>query len=913
MSNFTLPPVEAVQLAFETCVKTAKSISEKSVSGVLLKGLGLDKSFAEAFEAHVADVLKTHRKAWLDALVYQPKEYFIEPTFNEISEAEAVAYEAEVESWPIVKVELPENQKESRKIYPRAFEPWEEKEVNFLTELLDKTNDADYLAKLLRRSESSILGAGDKIICKGHYGDYSPNFKIFRPTKSADLAVPSAPEEAKALGAEQRVGGLNDEQSSAVLHRGKRLLVLAGAGSGKTRTLIQKIQYLIEEQGVRANEILAITYTKNAASEMLDRLILMENSTGEFAKALEDNSATKAKLHAMRTEFKRKIPWLNTLKLTTFHGFCYQLLRHQGAKQYDNQFKVLSTDKFQESGFKHGAEEQPMDIVNRLVIQLCSEPEYLLKLKRYLLDYYVFHHKSTDKGAGQAFKSGKNYITLNGTQVRSKSERYIADWLYRHDIAFEYEPKVNLDQFRFYPDFYIPEANLFLEHVSKLSKGTKTKMKEFEHAGRKCVTTYESQMENIAEFNAVLEGLLKKRLDSSFEWKADAHLSYEEEFARYQKEMKRFLSNALQVWDMVRVEGLDFEALFAKASTDQHERVREFYILVKPLLKRYHEYCTNKSYLDFNEMILQSMALLESDAKALEVVSAQYKYILIDEFQDVNNLQVRLIQKILKDETQLFCVGDDWQSIYGFRGSNVDYTVNFKNHFKGAEVVKLTKNYRSMPTIVEAGNHVISYNEHKVDKTVLAHKEGQTKIHLYAGKDEVANVEYVADAVRQLYEQDYQKEDILILHRRSADYALYYEYFKEMGLEVQHSTIHGAKGLEARAVFILGLHDMPGGFPEVWSTDRIYQLIKTTDLKALMEEERRLFYVAITRAKDELFLLSIKGSPSAFLTEIPSKYISKSKKVALLKNEQVYQCTECNTLCEQDVNYCPNCGAPNYF
>ena len=80
-----------------------------------------------------------------------------------------------------------------------------------------------------------------------------------------------------------------------------------------------------------------------------------------------------------------------------------------------------------------------------------------------------------------------------------------------------------------------------------------------------------------------------------------------------------------------------------------------------------------------------------------------------------------------------------------------------------------------------------------------------------------------------------------------------------------------------------------------------------------MEEERRLFYVAITRAKDELFLLSIKGAPSAFLKEIPSKYISKSKKVALLRKEQVYQCTECHTLCEQDVNYCPNCGAPNYF
>ena len=913
MNLFTPPPFEAVQLAFETCVKTAKSITEKSVSRVLMKELVLDKSHTEALEAHVAQVLKAHRKSWLDTLDYQPREYFMEPTFNEISEAEAKAYDAEVADWPLMKEGLPENQKESRKNYPRAFEPWEEKEVNFLAQLLDKTNDAQYLAKLLRRSESSILGAGDKIICKGHYGEFKPNFKPFRAAKSTSSAPPVASKEAIATTPGQRVGGLNDEQSSAVLHKGKRLLVLAGAGSGKTKTLIQKIQYLIEEQGARANEILAITYTKNAASEMLDRLILMEDSSGEFAKALEDKSAKKAKLHAMRTEFKRKIPWLNTLKLTTFHGFCYQLLRHQGAKQYDNQFKVLTTEKFQESGFNHGAQEQPIDIINRVVIQLCSDPKYMLALKRYLLDYLVVRLKYSDKGEPQAFKNGKNYITLNGTPVRSKSERYIADWLYRHDINFEYEPQINLDEFRFYPDFYIPEANLFLEHISKLSKGTKTKMKEFEHAGRKCVTTYESQLENSAEFNAVLEGLLKKRLDSSFEWKADAHLSYEEEFARYQKEMKRFLSNALQVWDMVRVEGLDFAAIFASASQDQHERVRDFYILVEPLLKRYHEYCTNKSYLDFNEMILQSMELLERDAKTLAMVSKQYKYILIDEFQDVNNLQVRLIQKILKADTQLFCVGDDWQSIYGFRGSNVDYTVNFTNHFKGAEVIKLTKNYRSMPTIVEAGNHVISHNEHKVDKAVFAHKEGQTKINLHAGKDEAENVIYVANAIRQLYAQGYHKEDVLVLHRRSSDYALYYEYFKEMGLEVQHSTIHGAKGLEARAVFILGLHDMPGGFPEVWSTDRIYQLIKTTDLKALMEEERRLFYVAITRAKDELFLLSIKGSPSAFLTEIPSKYISKSKKVALLKNEQVYQCSECHTLCEQDVNYCPNCGAPNDF
>ena len=83
---------------------------------------------------------------------------------------------------------------------------------------------------------------------------------------------------------------------------------------------------------------------------------------------------------------------------------------------------------------------------------------------------------------------------------------------------------------------------------------------------------------------------------------------------------------------------------------------------------------------------------------------SKYQYILVDEFQDVNNLQVELIKLLLTESTQLFCVGDDWQSIYGFRGSNVSYIVDFENHFPNAKVVKLNLNYRSTQNIVGASN-----------------------------------------------------------------------------------------------------------------------------------------------------------------------------------------------------------------
>lgn len=912
MSYFP-PFTEEVREVFLYEVKTAGIPTVKRIVRELIKKGKYNKEYAENLERDVSNSLNDYKAKWISELEYQPREYFLGPVFNEASEPDLVSFRKVVKNWGLELKNLPPHQRKSRDSYPRAYEPWKKAEIELLGRLLDLTNDAECIAQILGRSESSIISAGDKLILKKHYGKVKFNFKVFKDAyvrRNAESLV-SEKTEVKNPEVNREVGinGLNNEQSSAVLNSGKRLLVLAGAGSGKTRTLIQKIQYLIEEEGVNAKEILAITYTKNAASEMLDRLIIMEDSTGEFKKALDDKNSSVSSLNELRRSYKRKVPWLNALTLTTFHGFCYKVLRKHGALQYDNQFKVLSDDKFQETSFPHGAKERPIEIINRQLIQLCANPSYLLSFKRYLLDYYAKPKKNEPGGKDSPQETGKNYISLNGTQVRSKSERYIADWLYRHGIKFEYEPKINLEEYQFYPDFYLPEANLFLEHVSKLSKGTNTKIREFKHAGRTCVTTYESQLKDIKSFNGILEDLLRQRLSSSYKWEDGTHLNYEEEFSSYQKEVRKFLDRTLQVWDMIRVEGNSFNEIFQKADNDPHERVRDFYHLIKPLLEGYHEYCKNKSYLDFNEMILESMSLLDQDQKTLEILRSKYKYILIDEFQDVNNLQMGLVKKLLEANTQLFCVGDDWQSIYGFRGSNVDYTVNFSRHFEGAEVIKLTKNYRSAPSIVEAGNHVISHNQNKVEKSVKAWKVDKTKIHLYSGRDISENIEYVADAIRQLYEKGYHNDDVLILHRRTSDYEQYHKHFRSIDLSVQHSTIHGAKGLEAKAVFIIGLHDMQGGFPEIWSTDRIFQLIKRSDEKLLMEEERRLFYVAITRAMEELFLLSIKGSESMFISEIPSKYISRSKKRALLKQQHVYQCPSCHEFSDENVNFCPNCGS----
>ena len=204
----------------------------------------------------------------------------------------------------------------------------------------------------------------------------------------------------------------------------------------------------------------------------------------------------------------------------------------------------------------------------------------------------------------------------------------------------------------------------------------------------------------------------------------------------------------MRITDMIKVENIDIEQVLEKARKDQHERVRQFYELAIPIVKNYIHYCTDKSYLDFNDLISRSTSLFQNHEDIATKYKNKYDYILVDEFQDVNNLQVKLIKLLLTDKTQLFCVGDDWQSIYGFRGSNVSYIVEFENHFINARTIKLNLNYRSTQNIVGASNEVIKNNKFKVDKEVQASKKSEHKIVVYAGNSEAENIQFCLDKVK---------------------------------------------------------------------------------------------------------------------------------------------------------------------
>lgn len=703
------------------------------------------------------------------------------------------------------------------------------------------------------------------------------------------------------------LSNLNPKQHEAVVEENKRILVLAGAGSGKTKTLLQKIIYLIEEKGVSPSNILAITFTKNAANEMIDRLIMSADDSQAYEKLLFDKKTSRIEKDNARYLWKKKYKWIEGLTVKTFHSFCYKTLRDYGVNEFDNKFRIIGDEKRDEEDemSRNVAPETVFEVVHKLLIQACASNDYLLKLKRFILDYNV-DKIHVDHDWNTTAKDGKFFTTLNGTKVRSKSEQFIADWLYRHSIPYEYEPRLNVKDFYFRPDFYIPDANLYLEHVSEKSHPTEDKEQQFEKGGMLYYKTFDHITKDSALFNHTLDSVVRNRLPVNYQ--KTATLSFIEEFNGYHDYVRDFVGTIIRITDMIKVENIDPDTILQKALKDPHERIRVFYELAIPVFKAYVAYTIDRSYLDFNDLISRAASLFRNHEDIANKFRNKFQYILVDEFQDVNNLQVDLIKLLLTKQTQLFCVGDDWQSIYGFRGSNVDYIVGFERYFTASKVLKLNQNYRSTQHIVDASNEVIKHNKYKIEKEIHASKISEHKIVVYSGNSEKDNIRFCVDKVRQLTEDGLQPDEILFLYRRNKMFTNYVNAFKTERVRVTGKTIHASKGLEAKAVFILGLTEGNGGFPDIWLEDRIFQIIKTANHDLLLEEERRLFYVAMTRAKDKLFLITEKGNESSFLKEIPERFTVKTTQHLNAIVEKIVTCKNCFSNMEKLWIVCPYCG-----
>ena len=276
---------------------------------------------------------------------------------------------------------------------------------------------------------------------------------------------------------------------------------------------------------------------------------------------------------------------------------------------------------------------------------------------------------------------------------------------------------------------------------------------------------------------------------------------------------------------------------------------------VKKLDLEYREYKKEHGLVDFNDMINHSIELLTREPALREQLQAEYQYILVDEFQDTSTNNFQLLSLLVPEQSPLLMVvGDDWQSIYGFRNAKVEYIINMKRHFNAVQVFKLTRNYRSRKEILNLAGNIIRRNRVRTRKRVFATTGKGGIVRGYA----VKNIKEEARRVVELLEKNHPADhDTAILFRNNWQGELIQKevanHYDETGNSPQFMTIHASKGLEFHTVILAGIRD--GIFPDP-STD--------------IEEERRLLYVACTRAKERLFViyhLTSEDEPPLFARE----------------------------------------------
>jgi len=274
------------------------------------------------------------------------------------------------------------------------------------------------------------------------------------------------------------------------------------------------------------------------------------------------------------------------------------------------------------------------------------------------------------------------------------------------------------------------------------------------------------------------------------------------------------------------------------------------------------------------------------DSAYSQEFKSQVRYLFIDEFQDINQEQFDFIYKMYCAGCKITVVGDDYQNIYTFRDSNIEFILNFEKYFENAQTFVLSRNYRSTPEIINIANDVISYNRNQKHKMMLAHKDTGSKPVIVNKKKWSQIYSYILETIRN----GNSLNSVAVLSRNNSSLYDLEAYFTLAGIptvlletfedtkvvqrkgHVTLSTIHKSKGLEWDTVFIIGLNDKY--FPAS---------------RESLEEERRLFYVATTRAKNNLYFFVSGSAPTRFLKEIKKENVKLEGMTykALLESELV--------------------------
>ncbi|BBP46351.1 hypothetical protein THMIRHAS_17240 [Thiosulfatimonas sediminis] len=696
---------------------------------------------------------------------------------------------------------------------------------------------------------------------------------------------------------------LTAEQQRAVVCEEDRQLLIASAGSGKSSTLVAKVAYLLNKGLAKPHQICVLAYNEEAARSIGERLAAMQQKLQLFSNGESCYSAT---FHALGLAVLRAQGQTIALSHLASANRKEMLAYLQSKIAF-----LLQDEDFADSWYDY--------------LALAKKPRpnlFALPTQKAYYDYL------SQMGASYAAsKEGKKrpiFTALNGMKVSSLETLTMANWLVSQGVEFTYlQPLAGSKNKSTLADFYFPEADLYHFHFAlnaqkkwpeflpEYGSFVDKKRKAAQRLKIDFIETYSAQFDDGSVLQTLKQQLQAHAVafhplsNEALAQLVNKHYRPEDDLPIFEAFLRHFKAN-----------GGDSAAFEQElASTEVHDPIRTtlFLEIFKPLYQAYQDDLQSAGQIDFNDQINLACERLESH----EFVHP-FNYILVDEFQDISQDRKRLLQALLNQNPQckLMAVGDDWQSIYRFSGADIDIMTHFDRHFGFAATNYLTQTFRCYQGIADVAAEFVQQNPEQLRKGVKAHADipaDQVRIEAYESESD--QLDWVQKLLWRL-NNTAQKRDVTLsvyllarYHRQKPDNLAHYQA-RYAALQITFKTIHSSKGLEADYVILMGLESGPYGFPSERSDDPILHLVIPQPEAFSHAEERRLLYVALTRAKRGVFVLSSASDRSEFVTQL-----GKIKRVKMSdKLVEVPLCPKCHSgkMQERRGPYSIFLGCSNY-
>lgn len=696
---------------------------------------------------------------------------------------------------------------------------------------------------------------------------------------------------------------LDDDQRQVVIGDSKYSLVVAGAGAGKTTTIQAKVKYLVERKQVDPKKILIVSFTRKTVEEL-----------------------------------RKKINELMGIpcRVSTFHSIGYSIIKKFEKKD----FCGLLEGEMEQIVAKYLREEVLTNdvMISQIVTffdQYIDAPyegdelvAYFKRMRRDDLHTFEKEVESSPGGKAKIIKClEKNRATLRGETVRSSQEAAIANFLYMNGVDYQYEwPYHYLDKYRkkmtvdtkYHPDFTLHVTNeketemepriVYLEHFGISQSGTnrvydenqieqyknviEKKIERHKRCGTELIYTY-SQYDDNRHFLEHLEEELKKK-DIPLIPRSDKEV-YERlakaEESIYLEELSNLICRFLNNFETNHYDDENFKEFLADSEKKGDQRSGLFLQICRDVYHYYRELMEQNDRIDFQDMINRADTLLEEEATDIET----YQYIIVDEYQDISRQRFDLINHLAKlGNSHIVAVGDDWQSIYAFAGSDIELFTRFREMILGVDGrvnesdfvrYKIQKTHRNAQEIIDIAGQFVQKNDAQFKKNLQSEKhitDPVTIIYYDGTLKGYAGAVRKALAMIDTYNQAEENADkrVLLLGRYKSDWLSLSKsdlFQQNEGtiealfgnrLDISCRTVHSSKGLESANVIILNGKHHKFGFPSQIMDDPVLSYVINQDDSYEYAEERRLFYVALTRTQKRVFLIADQNNPSVFVEEI---------------------------------------------